>query len=377
MSLGRTDLCLVLWLLLCLCGAVPAYADRDIVYAARYYTPPGSHRTSHFHLYRINPDGTGRTQLTYGDEDDSDPHWSPDGRWIVYDQLVNWQLDDIFLIHVSGGRPLKLLSRKHELGDSSNFAWSPDCRTIAVFSPQALLLIDRKTRAVRRMPGVQDFVWSPDGQRAYITVGDSWSGPGSKAEILAIRTGAHVTIPGFDATTWTVGHSAIWQGNKYLLGDARGSKPGRVTLSVSDLVGHIVRKVTCRWSPGTSDPGADSTDLGAAALLPGPVGQPWNLWVEDNSISSWQDSLYSRVETRTGELSPFAEGQFLVFSPNGRWFCLSPHRQVVDYAHGRDGTERGVWGTPLQVGSVKRRRIKTITPGIVWVTGADWRRAGP
>jgi len=45
---------------LCIFSAVSAHADRDILYAARYYAPPGSHRTSHFHLYRINPDGTGK-----------------------------------------------------------------------------------------------------------------------------------------------------------------------------------------------------------------------------------------------------------------------------------------------------------------------------
>ena len=69
-----------LFLLTLLLGAVTCHADRDIVYAARYYTPPGSHRTSHFHLYRMNPDGTGRRQLTFGSKDDTAPRWSPDGR---------------------------------------------------------------------------------------------------------------------------------------------------------------------------------------------------------------------------------------------------------------------------------------------------------
>ena len=74
-----------IWLLLLVffyLGVVSAHADRDIVYAARYYAPPGSHRTSHFHLYRVNSDGTGRTQLTYGTNDEDQPQWSPDGDWI-------------------------------------------------------------------------------------------------------------------------------------------------------------------------------------------------------------------------------------------------------------------------------------------------------
>ena len=74
---------LILWLML-VGGLTAAHADRDIVYAARYYTPPGSHRTSHFHLYRINPDGTGKTQLTFGNGDEEEPHWSADGRRITF-----------------------------------------------------------------------------------------------------------------------------------------------------------------------------------------------------------------------------------------------------------------------------------------------------
>lgn len=72
------------WLvLLLLCFVSTARADRDIVYAARYYAPPGSHRTSHFHLYRINPDGTGKTQLTFG-ADEELPQWTADGKQITF-----------------------------------------------------------------------------------------------------------------------------------------------------------------------------------------------------------------------------------------------------------------------------------------------------
>ena len=69
--------------MLILCAA-RASADRDIVYAARYYAPPGSHRTSHAHLYRINPDGTGKTQLTFGAGDEEAPKWSADGTQITF-----------------------------------------------------------------------------------------------------------------------------------------------------------------------------------------------------------------------------------------------------------------------------------------------------
>ncbi len=80
-----------LWLVLLMLAGVPAaHADRGIVYAARYYTPPGSHRTSHFHLYRINPDGTGKTQLTFGTSDEENPTWTVDGRHIIFVQYYRY-----------------------------------------------------------------------------------------------------------------------------------------------------------------------------------------------------------------------------------------------------------------------------------------------
>jgi len=35
-------------------------------------------------LYVVNPDGTGLTQITSGPDDDDDPVWSSDGKWIIF-----------------------------------------------------------------------------------------------------------------------------------------------------------------------------------------------------------------------------------------------------------------------------------------------------
>lgn len=75
--------CWLVLFLLSVCAA-EVHADRDLVYSARYYAPPGSHKTSHEHIYRVNPDGTGRTQLTFGTGDEERPQWSADGRQITF-----------------------------------------------------------------------------------------------------------------------------------------------------------------------------------------------------------------------------------------------------------------------------------------------------
>ena len=88
------SLCLLL-VLLSVCAA-KAHADRDIVYSARYYAPPGSYRTSYFHIYRINPDGTGKTQLTFSTTGEFDPRWSPDGKQITF--IANPENSDLSVL---------------------------------------------------------------------------------------------------------------------------------------------------------------------------------------------------------------------------------------------------------------------------------------
>jgi 3-hydroxymyristoyl/3-hydroxydecanoyl-(acyl carrier protein) dehydratase len=57
--------------------AVPcrSFAHGDIVYSARYYLPPGSNGHSHYHIYRIDPNGSHRVQPTFGNSEDEYPQW--------------------------------------------------------------------------------------------------------------------------------------------------------------------------------------------------------------------------------------------------------------------------------------------------------------
>ncbi|MEP6755333.1 MAG: hypothetical protein ABJA67_07520, partial [Chthonomonadales bacterium] len=76
---------LILCVLFGLFVARPAHADRDIVYSARYYKLRETIRnTSAEHLYRINPDGSGKMQITRGRFVDEEPQWSADGRYIYF-----------------------------------------------------------------------------------------------------------------------------------------------------------------------------------------------------------------------------------------------------------------------------------------------------
>jgi Tol biopolymer transport system component/DNA-binding winged helix-turn-helix (wHTH) protein len=69
------------------------------------------------HLFRVNPDGTNRQQLTFGETIETDSTVSPDGRWIVYESyFVDGHKARYSLRRVSsdGGDPVSLLSESCE-----------------------------------------------------------------------------------------------------------------------------------------------------------------------------------------------------------------------------------------------------------------------
>jgi len=64
-------------------------------------------------LYIINPDGTGLTALLTDTGDDSSPHFSPDGQWVVFMRQISMNPNPkskICKVHISGSPVVDLTS---------------------------------------------------------------------------------------------------------------------------------------------------------------------------------------------------------------------------------------------------------------------------
>jgi len=80
------------------------------------------------HIYRINADGSGQIQLTFGERGESSPRWSRDGKTIAFTARRDGdQNDQIYLLDTNGGEARRLTNHPTAPG---NLTWAPGGKTI-------------------------------------------------------------------------------------------------------------------------------------------------------------------------------------------------------------------------------------------------------
>jgi Tol biopolymer transport system component len=124
-------------------------------------------------LWRCRADGSEPLQLTFPPMIAHDPHWSPDGKEIVYSGLLaggQWQL---YTVAIDGGAPRRLLP---ESAVGIDPTWSPDGNSVLFGQPptpdnrlvkNVLQIYNLQTQSLSVVPGSEGLRgprWSPDGR---------------------------------------------------------------------------------------------------------------------------------------------------------------------------------------------------------------------
>jgi len=128
-----------------------------------------SNREDGFHIYVMEPDGTGVTRLTEGEATDYEPAWSPDASQIVFAQSGEDDVFDLFVMNADGSGPTQITDGM----DAREPVWSPDGSRIAFYSNvdgnDDIYLVDAGGSVPTRLTSNSESdirpAWSPDGSR--------------------------------------------------------------------------------------------------------------------------------------------------------------------------------------------------------------------
>ncbi len=102
--------------------------ERTLVYVAATTDLPRARRSAK--LWMAGADGTGARQITFGAGNESDPSFSPDGRWIAFVSTRDGSAQ-IYLLPVVGGEARALTSLSTGVGAP---VWSPDSKGLVFAS---------------------------------------------------------------------------------------------------------------------------------------------------------------------------------------------------------------------------------------------------
>ena len=175
-----------------------------------------SNREKNFNIYAIPSSGGEPERISDHEFNDSDPEWSPDGRWIAFEALVSAQDHRVFIIPANGGEARCLVKNDRPI-EASSPEWSPDGKAIAFVSSELgssdIGIWNIKNESVEWVTDSKyeyyDPHWSTDGNKlAYLVNRDGNIGIAIEnretkvRHILQVEAGIHLQVRfGSDAET--------------------------------------------------------------------------------------------------------------------------------------------------------------------------------
>jgi Tol biopolymer transport system component len=149
-----------------------------------------SYRDGNAEIYKMTPDGKNQTRLTQNPAQDQDPSWSPDSKHIIFSSIVGSNEDpyaQLYVMDTDGSNQIRLT----DTADGSNNypAWSADGKKIAFSSSRTgysniyVMNADGTNQVNLINSPEEDFMpaWSPDGK--YIAFGSTRDSTGGVQNI--------------------------------------------------------------------------------------------------------------------------------------------------------------------------------------------------
>lgn len=163
-------------------------------------------------IFLVGRDGTGRKELSRGDDNQGGPSWSPDGKTIAYGDVLCEQTQTcwIHLLDTETGR-VSQLPDSHGLRTAR---FSPDGRHIAALRPEThqLLIFDTATKRWKILAGSitgDNINWSKDSRYVFT---DSPRGDRPVIEKIRIVDGHREKVAELGSLSKMIGEESPWFG---------------------------------------------------------------------------------------------------------------------------------------------------------------------
>ena len=122
-------------------SAVVSPDGKQVLYTVRQWETDRDRMESRTRIWRVPVAGGAARQITFGERGDSQPQFSPDGRYISFVSArgpaatgEEAPRSQIYLMRADSGEAWKLTEAKEGIAANTNYAWSPDSRRIAFVS---------------------------------------------------------------------------------------------------------------------------------------------------------------------------------------------------------------------------------------------------
>lgn len=325
----------------------------DIIYSARYYK--AGVESSHYKIWRTDPSGSKRIQVTTGKSEDRSPIWLADGKTILFVREAG-KVRTLCTVDKHGGAVtnLAVLPPGYLFLESV----SPDRGMVVylVHNPSSkLFLFDIARREHRQLGDGCHSAWSPDSRKLYITAWEKGRRPG----ILDVTTGTRVPLTGDFRT-------ATWLNNDTLVAETDGQNKAQVGLTVLKADGKKERDVLL---PSLQDSETDGLSPFADKLFPIPGHRDVILYGLHAGISSTgPEQKFYRIDLKGGRPIAVTNGRNLVWSPDQQLFLTGDGQSLAQLDR-----RRWVWVSPLSAVSLATGKARTIVHGLVDVGDFDWK----
>ena len=324
-------------------GATISPDGKSVIYGVRQWVDEADKKEARAHIWKVATDGSAPArQITFGDKGDSQPQFSPDGKFISFVSARGGAdaKAQIYLMPIDGGEAYKLTDSKESI---SSYSWAPDSSKLA--------FVATDPRSAEEEANIK----KRDDERVF--EGDFRF---AHAWVIDVNTKQATRIT--EGTQWTVQGAPSWSpdGKQFVFGAAATPmlRDNRRDVYLADLATKKIEKLSTNWgsdgSPRWSQDGRTIAWVGEPNTTPalpdgtaqGVVMQQ-RLMLYDVKAKTIKDTLTPAFDSDAGNPIWTNEGTRVMFVTGKRAYSEAFAYDITTGTYTQLSQKRTINGTSI------------------------------